>query len=180
MKHIVYLFLALGSLFACSSDDVGPQFRISINSGGSAYIFQGKEWVADQYSSSNKSYVNEIAIESTDNDTLFHSETFNSPDFTYEIPVAGTGPYMVELHFAEIFHGIMNSEGVGARVFNVDIEDGQGSLSNYDIYAKAGGAAIAIKESFSGIMVADSSLTLIFTAVTGDAKISGIEVSGNL
>jgi len=53
-------------------------------------------------------------------------------------------------------------------------------LSNYDIYAKAGGAAIAIKESFSGIMVADSSLTLIFTAVTGDAKISGIEVSGNL
>ena len=93
--------------------------------------------------------------------------------------MAGTGPYLVELHFAEIFHGIMNGNGVGTRVFNVDIEDGQGTLTNYDILAKAGGPAIAIKERFAGIMAADSSLTLIFTAVTGNAKVSGIEISGN-
>ncbi len=179
MKQVVYLFLALSTLFACSSDDAGPQFRLSINSGGPAYTFQGNEWVVDQYSTSGQSYVNEISIGSTENDALFQSESFDSPDFTYEIPLAGTGPYLVELHFAEIFHGVMNSDGEGARVFNVDIEDGQGSLSNFDIIAKAGGPAIAIKESFSGIMVPDSSLTLIFTTVIGDAKVSGIEISGS-
>ena len=167
-------------MFGCGSDDVAPQFRISINSGGPAFIFQGKDWVEDQYSSSDRTYLNEISIESTENDTLFHSESFNSSDFTYEIPLTGTGPYLVELHFAEIFHGIMDGNGAGARVFNVDIEDGQGVLSNYDIFANAGGPAIAIKENFPGIMIEDGSLTLIFTAVTGDAKVSGIEVSGNL
>lgn len=179
MKRIVYLFFAASILFACSSDDDGPQFRLAINSGGPSLMFQGIEWVEDQYVTGNKTFINEVDIESTDNDTLFHTESFNG-SFTYEIPLAGTGPYTVELHFAEIFHGIMNSNGEGARVFNVDIEEGQGTLTSYDIFAKAGGPAIAIKEQFPGIMIEDGSLTVVFSAIQGDAKISGIEISGNM
>ena len=179
MKLITYLSLVIFA-FACSSDDDNaPQFNLSINAGGPAYTFQGKEWLADEYVNAG-SYTNQIEIENTDNDTLFHTESFDSPDFTYEIPIQGTGPFAIDLHFAEIFHGIKNTNGAGARVFNVDIEDGQESLTDFDIIAKAGGPAIAITESFTGIMVEDGSITIKFTSVQGDAKVSGIEISGNL
>ena len=124
MKRIAYT-LFLGLIFACSSDDGPLPVILSINAGGPAFEFQGKQWEADQYIVDGKTYLNEINIESTQNDTLFHSESYNSPDFTYEIPLTGNGPFTVDLHFAEIFHGIMNSEGEGARIFNVDIENGQ-------------------------------------------------------
>jgi hypothetical protein len=64
----------------------------------------------------------------------------------YEIPVAKTGYYRVNLLFAETFHGVENGNGVGARVFDVKVE-GNTRLTNYDIIQKAGGSAIAIIES---------------------------------
>lgn len=180
MKRIIYFLFAASLVVSCSSDDDPLPVLQSINAGGPAFEFDGKQWEADQYVIDGKSYINEIDIESTDNDTLFHTESFNNPDFIYEIPVTGTGPYTIELHFAEIFHGVMNSNGAGARVFNVDIENAQGKLTNYDIFVRAGGSAKAVKESFPGIMVEDGSLTLQFTAVEGDAKVSGIEIRGNM
>ncbi|MEX0274892.1 MAG: PKD domain-containing protein, partial [Flavobacteriaceae bacterium] len=95
-----------------------------------------------------------------------------------EIPVSN-GTFDINLHFAEIYFGVMTGGaegGVGSRVFNVDIEGGQVTLTNYDIIAEAGAAATAIIENFTNITVSDGSLTIVLTGVVDSPKINGIEV----
>ncbi len=150
-----------------------------INSGGPAFSFGGENWQADQFNNGNKTFENAIAIANTTNDVLYQTEVSSSTGgFTYDIPVTN-GDYSVNIHFAEIFHGVENGNGVGARVFDVDIENGQEQLSNYDIIAQAGAPATAIIESFNNINVSDGSLTIVFTTITDRAKVSGIEVFGS-
>ena len=69
-------------VFACSGDDdaVLPAI-LSINAGGPAFEFAGNNWVEDEYVIDARTYTNEIDIESTENDKLFHTESFDSPDF---------------------------------------------------------------------------------------------------
>ena len=74
---------------------------------------------------------------------------------SYEIPLP-PGDYQVRLHFAELFY-----TSAGARIFDVDIEGGQGQLSNYDIFIRAGGANIAVVETFM-ITVNDGGLSIAF------------------
>ena len=64
----------------------------------------------------------------------------------------------------------------GSRIFNIDIENGQEQLNNYDIIVAAGGSATAIIESFTGLSVNDGNLTITLTSVVEFPKISGIEV----
>ena len=152
---------------------------IHINSGGPTYSFDGTTWSADQYFNGGTVTTNAITIGNTANDQLYQTERFSSSGtLVYEIPVS-SGDHNVNLHFAEIFFGVPgagSSGGAGSRVFNVDIENGQGALTNYDIVVAAGGSATAIVETFTDIMVTDGSLTITLTAVTNFPKISGIEV----
>ena len=76
------------------------------------------------------------------------------------------------MHFAEIFY----TNG-GARVFDVNLENGQGLLSNYDIFIRAGGANTALVETFN-ITVNDGGLSIAFSSQIESAKISGIEING--
>lgn len=152
-----------------------------INAGGPTYIFEGNTWSADQYSNGGTVFTNDIAISNTDNDQLYQTERYREDgngSLIYEIPVAN-GEHTVNLHFAEIYFGLPSNGGVnggaGSRVFNIDVE-GQGQRENYDIFDAAGGTAIAIVETFSGIMVEDESLTITLAPVTEFPKISGIEV----
>lgn len=184
MKNLGYFLVFAGLLLSCSSDDEGapppppPQdYAISINSGGGAFSFDGTDWVEDKSNDASDSFENIVAIEGTENDGLYQSEVFDMDVFTYELAVPGEGPWEVKLHFAEIFHGVENANGVGARVFNVDIE-GQATLADYDIIEQAGAAATAVVETFSGINVQDGNLTITFTTVTDAAKVNGIEISG--
>jgi PKD repeat protein len=95
----------------------------------------------------------------------------------YEIPLALAGDYNVDLHFAELFFGIgVNGGGAGSRVFNIDIENSQVQINNYDIFVEAGDAATAIVESYKAINVTDGSLTITLTGVVENPKISGIGV----
>ena len=146
-----------------------------INSGGAAFAFNGTEWLKDQYASLGSSYSSSMAIAKTENDKLYHSERYGK-DFSYNIPVNASGTYTIKLHFAEIFHGVKNTKGLGTRVFNVNIENGQGQLTNYDIIAAAGGSAIAIVETFENIMVTDGKVSIGFSTLKDNAKISGIEI----
>ncbi|MFP4339581.1 MAG: malectin domain-containing carbohydrate-binding protein [Cyclobacteriaceae bacterium] len=145
-----------------------------INAGGDAYELNGVQWMADQYFEGGKTYQdNGVLIDNTSIGEIYLSERWNN--FSYEIPV-DSGVYDVNLHFAEIFHGVRNDKGEGARLFNVDIESGQATLDNYDIYASAGGSSTAVVESFTGIEVTDGKLSISFEDVAQNAKISGIEV----
>jgi len=141
----------------------------NINAGGPQVTTSGVTWSADQYfSGTSGAYQNAVPIAGTNDDVLYQSERYGT-NFTYNIPV-DSGTYTVNLHFAEIFFS-----SSGSRVFNVDIENSQGVLTNYDIVADVGPATAAVK-AFQEISVNDGLLTITFSASVDNAKISAIEV----
>ncbi|NRB49880.1 MAG: putative Ig domain-containing protein [Saprospiraceae bacterium] len=159
--------------------DAAPQEEIRINAGGPTYTDgQGKEWAADNFFVNGQTFTNATAIANTDDDELYQTERYNA-NLQYEIPVAGTGPYQVNLHFAELYFGLPgggSAGGAGSRVFDIVIE-GENKLLNFDIFAEVGAAAATIK-TFSNIIVSDGTLNISFPASANNGKISAIEVLG--
>jgi hypothetical protein len=97
---------------------------------------------------------------------------FRNSDPTYTIPNLTPGAaYHVRLDFAEIV-----ANGPGQRVFNVGINGNQ-VLSNFDIFATAGGMNKAVAEDFTAFADANGQITITLTTVIGNSRISGIEVT---
>ena len=145
-----------------------PATQIRIAAGGPGHVFETETWSADQHFTGGNAYGEATAIANTTNDLLYHNERWG--DASYSIPVPN-GAYSVKLHFAEIFFTT-----TGSRVFNVNVENGQGLLTNYDIVAKAGAGKTAVVEQFANINVTDGNMTITLAGVTDNAKISGIEI----
>ena len=94
-------------------------------------------------------------------------------NFTYTIPNLTAGAsYTVRLHFAEIYW-----TAAGKRTFNVSINSTQ-VLSNFDIFATAGGADIAVIEQFSATASTTGTIAIQFTTVKDNAQVNGLEVLG--
>ncbi|HEX8528415.1 MAG TPA: malectin domain-containing carbohydrate-binding protein, partial [Cytophagales bacterium] len=94
--------------------------------------------------------------------------------FSYNIPVT-KGTYQVVLHFTEPYWGVRVPGGAGSRKFNVDLE-GSRKLSEYDIFAKAGGAEVPIRETYTAA-VTDGILSIAFSRGSADnAILSALEV----
>jgi hypothetical protein len=146
-----------------------------INAGGGSYTdVDGNTWSADNFSTGGKTYSDNVNIGNTDDDAVYQSERYG--DHSYNIPVED-GTYAIQLHFAEIYWGVKKGNGeVGDRVFNVDIENGQAGLTDYDIIADVGAPATAVVKSFSGIEVTDGELNINFSTLVDNAKVSAIEV----
>ena len=79
--------------------------------------------------------------------------------------------YTVTLDFAEIYYN-----AAGQRLFNVSI-NGASVLSDFDIYASAGGKNKAIAETFTETADTNGDITIAFANITGGAKVDGIEIS---
>src|SRR5207248_8773185 len=94
------------------------------------------------------------------------SATNSTVRYLFDCP---PGIYQVTLLEAET-----TATGPNQRVFNVSL-DGQQVLSNFDIYAAAGGANVAWSQAFN-VTAADAQLEIQFTPLTGNARISGIQV----
>ncbi len=153
--------------------------RLAINAGGGA----SGSFVADQFVSSDGYYSSgNTSTTSNSIDTsgivsnpapqnVYQSERFGN--FTYTIPdlIAGQS-YTVRLHFAEIFW-----TQSGQRLFNVSI-NGQQVLSNFDIFAAAGGANKAVAEQFPTTADNRGQITIQFSTVVNNAKVDGIEILG--
>jgi hypothetical protein len=107
-------------------------------------------------------------ISNTVNEMIYFSERFGST-FSYNIPVPSSGEYIVKLYFTEIFF-----ETADSRLFNVAIE-GKEVLTNFDIIAETGKIDHAIVKTFE-VSADDVSISIIFTGVKENAKISGISV----
>ena len=147
------------------------QSALRINSGGPEIMFGSETWEADQYFSGGSTFSVTSEISGTTNDLLYQTERFaETGSMSYSIPVP-PGDYELNLHFAEIYH-----TSQGARIFNVDIESGQATLNNYDIFATAG-SNTAVVETFL-LTITDGVLNIDFTNLVDFAKISGIEVNG--
>jgi hypothetical protein len=145
---------------------------VNINCGGSA----NGGFVADQYYSGGSTYTNSATInvsQITSNPppaAIFNTERYGV--MTYTIPNFGAGSAQtVMLYFAETY-----LSGSGQRSFNVSI-NGSTVLSNFDIYAAAGGQNRAIAQSFNTTANSSGQIVIQFTAITQNPKINGISVA---
>jgi len=92
-------------------------------------------------------------------------------NFTYTIPGLTAGAsYTVRLDFAETYW-----TAAGDRTFNVLI-NGTQVLTNFDIFATAGGENIAVAESFTATASSAGAVTIQFVTVKDNAQINGIEI----
>jgi hypothetical protein len=147
-----------------------------INVAGPEVLTGGATWSADAYfTGSSDAGTRDIAIDGTTDDVLYQSGR-HGENFGYSIPV-DPGNYTVNLHFAEIWYGAPGGPagGAGLRVFSVDVEDGQGSLPDYDIFADVG-TATAVVKVFENILVTDGFLDIDLASSVEHATLSAIEV----
>ena len=144
---------------------------LSINAGGSAT----GSFTADQYFSGGTAFTNTNTIDIsqiTSNPppaAIFNSERYGA--LTYTIPNR-SGAQTVTLYFAESY-----LTAAGQRIFNVSI-NGTTVLSNFDIYASAGGQNKAIARTFNTTANASGQVVIQFVTGTENPKVNGIAVTG--
>jgi hypothetical protein len=132
----------------------------------------GNAWLPDQFVTGGTAYTNSNTIAgSTPAPQVYRSERYGQgkSSFAYNIPVSN-GTYNVNLDFAESY-----VTGPGQRIFNVSINGAQ-VLTNFDIYAAAGGMNIPVVKTFN-VPVTNGTLNINFLPGSAEnAKINGIEV----
>lgn len=159
-------------------EDLLSVTSVRINAGGASFKTDiGKQFSADKYYSGidRTSSIASGDILNTTNDVLYRSGRC-SPSFSYNISVSN-GQVNVILHFAEIWYGVLGRGvgGAGKRQFHVTME-GSRKLTNFDIFAAAGGAMRAVQKSIP-VTVTDGVLNIDFLSGAADMpKISAIEV----
>jgi N-acetylneuraminic acid mutarotase len=185
---VLGLLVAAGIVVTAQRGDAATG-AIRINTGGSARTVSGVSWLGctavtacNGYVSGGNRWVTSPtpsitgAIAPADS-AIYQSEwtggatggiPAGATAFTFAVPVTA-GSYAVRLHFAENVQ-----TAAGKRTFDVDLE-GARVLSDFDIYAAAGGRNKAIVREFP-VTVTDGSLTIRFVREVENAKISGIEI----
>ncbi|GGC06742.1 hypothetical protein GCM10011325_36960 [Dyadobacter sediminis] len=150
---------------------------IRINAGGPDFTTATKKlFIADKYYAGidRTSSIASGDILNTSNDVFYRSGRC-SPSFSYNIPIEN-GNVEVILHFAEIYYGAPGKKGgKGSRQFHVNME-GSRKLTNFDIFAAAGGAMRAYQQTFP-VTVTDGVLNIDFLTGAADLpRVSAIEV----
>jgi arabinoxylan arabinofuranohydrolase len=146
---------------------------ISIACGSSSAV---GDFQPDQYYSGGTAFNNTNTVDVsqiTSNPppaALFNNERYGAMSYTIPGFTAGSS-YTVMLYFAETY---LTSSG--SRVFNVSI-NGTTVLSNFDIYASAGGQNKAIARPFTTTADSSGQIVIQLTAVTENPKINGISIN---
>jgi hypothetical protein len=93
-------------------------------------------------------------------------------NFTYTIPGLTAGAsYTAQLDFAEEYW-----TAAGDRTFNVLI-NGTQVLTNFDIFATAGGEFKAVDEPFTATASSTGTITIQFVTVKDNAQVNGIQIT---
>ncbi len=145
-----------------------PVFQIN-SGGGSAGNFSADMDAATGGTYSTSAAVSTAGVTNPAPQAVYQTERFGN--FTYTLPSLTPGAsYTLRLHFAEIYW-----TAASKRLFNVAV-NGSPALTNFDIFQAAGGANKAVVETFP--VTADSSgkVTVTFTSVKDNAKLSGLEL----
>jgi len=147
-----------------------PVTGYQINAGGAAV----GTWSADAdfntgLTATTSSNVDFSGVTNPAPEQVYQSERYGN--FTYTLPNLSAGaPYTVRLHFAEFYW-----TSAGQRVFNVSL-NGTPVLTNFDIVQDAGGPLVAVAKDFSTNSDSSGNITISFSSVVDNAKVSGIEV----
>ncbi len=132
--------------------------------------FVADRWGEGGNTSTTTAPINTSRVANPAPQAVYQSERYGN--FSYDVPdLRPYGLYTVRLDEAEIYY-----DQAGARQFNVEI-NGQTVLTNYDIFAAAGGMNIAVAPSFAAQADADGQIFVTFTAGAADAaKLDGLEI----
>ncbi|HSW97792.1 MAG TPA: malectin domain-containing carbohydrate-binding protein [Candidatus Saccharimonadales bacterium] len=156
-----------------------PVSSLSINAGSTTV----SSFVSDKDFSGGQPYTSSASVDTTGvtspaSESVYQSVRYGN--FTYTVPnLYPNTQYTVKLHFNELYWGTSlsgNAGGVGSRVFDTSI-NGQQVLNNYDIYADAGGSNKAVVKQFTATSNAQGKISIVFTTVTDNAMVNGIEIS---
>jgi hypothetical protein len=102
--------------------------------------------------------------------SAYHSQRWGLSGYT--IPnLVPNGAYNVRLHFVESYF-----TASGKRVFGVKI-NGVPVLSDFDIFKSAGGANVAIAQSFASTADATGKIAITFAATVNDPSVAAVEIS---
>ena len=161
------LFLLLAYMKISSAQAASTSVRIDAGSTTPYTDANGNTWLADEFFTAGSTASTTNPITGTAAPRVFQTERWGT--FAYNIPVAN-GNYKVNLDFAE---NVVT--GPGLRIFDVSI-NGTQVLTNFDIYATAGGMHIAVVKTFS-VTVTNGTLNINFPAGSVRGPIvDGIEV----
>jgi len=157
---------------------VVPTYQQGIDTGAGTYTdpANGNFYASDRaFAAGSFGYVGPSSTRSTGadiagttRDPLYQDLRTGMTAYRFSVP---NGTYRVDLSFAELQYQKAN-----ARVFGVSLE-GSAVLSNFDVYASAGGRYVALDRSFL-VEVTDGVLDISFLAQRGDKPIiNGILVT---
>ena len=143
---------------------------LRINSGGGTYTDTlGNAWQADADFTGGAIYTFNTPVTGTLDSALYQDVRYSAGTFSYALP-ATPGAYTLKLHFVEDDLGVQ----AGRRLFNV-LVNGAPALTNFDVFATAGGTGKALDESIP-VTVGASGVTVSFQTVAYSAMVSSLEL----
>jgi hypothetical protein len=186
LKALLVSAVLVAGLAACSGAENTPSATpgnlgpgdfaaagsVAINAGGPG---TGGFW-ADQFFFGGSTYTNRATIDMSQIESspppaaIFNSERYEA--MTYTIPDR-SGAQTVTFYFAETF-----LSGPGQRLFDVIINN-EVVLSDFDIFASAGGANRAIARTFTTTPNSRGEVVIDFIPGTENPKVNGILVTGS-
>ena len=163
------------ALFINPTPVLPPTNLVLINCGDQSNYTanDGRIWSLDQYFSGGirtdieAALGQTITIQNTQNQRLYKYErALDNGTFTYSIPINQPGTFTVKLLFCENYHS-----SAGQRVGSVAI-NGVNYLSNFDIFAEAGGKHTALVKAWNNVVMSSSTVTISVS----NTLINGIEL----
>ncbi len=148
------------------------QTLFQINAGGPAVgTFAADGYYSGGTAAHTTAAVSTAGVTDPAPQAVYQTERYGN--FTYAVPGLTPGAaYTLRLHFTEIY---WNS--AGQRLFNVSV-NGSPALTNFDVFAAAGGKDRGIVETLPVTADGTGRITVTFTTLRDNAKVSGIEVLG--
>jgi hypothetical protein len=165
----VFFVVLLSSLFgvpgACEAQSSTAAIRV--NSGGGSYVDSlGQTWSADNSFTGGSGFGTTASIANTTTAPLYQDVRYGNFGYSFAVP---NGSYAITLKFAEIYYGAS-----GERTFNVIINGSQ-VLTNFDVYAAAGGKDIAYDQTFPAT-VTNGAIQIQFVSVIDNATVNAIQI----
>ena len=150
----------------------GPSIRVRAGTATSYTDPSGNVWTGDvDYVGGTEAALITHAISNTTTQPLYQSERYNGFTYTFTGLAAGSS-YAVTLKFSENYWTV-----AGKRKFNV-IVNGTTVLTNFDIFADAGGQYIADDKTFSTTVNSLGQIVIQFQNGSADyAKIDAIQLA---
>jgi hypothetical protein len=153
---------------AVMQPEAGKPFRVKAGASSPLKDSEGNLWAPDQgFAGGDVVERPDSKITGTTRPEIYLSEHYGMDSFS--CPLAN-GNYIVKLHFAETFEGILDA---GQRVFSFNVQGR--AFNDFDIWAKTGGPFKAYVETVP-VEVNNGKLLITFTTKVENPEINGIEI----